>query len=147
MLPHLIAAEDVVYLFALELRPGGHLQTSEYAATASKRRATDLFRDRELIRAGIARPFVVARLVRDNEHVGACWTEEHCTGTATPLLSFAAHAMPRRYSPLNRPLLSMSELVCKTLDHDATDVLIDKWLENRNDAYWCVLPPHPQAHV
>ncbi len=30
----------------------------------------------------------------------------------------------------------MSELVCKTLDHDATDVLIDKWLEHRNDAYW-----------
>ena len=32
----------------------------------------------------------------------------------------------------------MGELVCKTLDHDATDVLIDKWLENRNDAYWSV---------
>lgn len=30
----------------------------------------------------------------------------------------------------------MSELVCKTLDHDATDMLIDKWLEHRNDAYW-----------
>lgn len=30
----------------------------------------------------------------------------------------------------------MSELVCKKLDHDATDVLIDKWLEHRNDAYW-----------
>ena len=30
----------------------------------------------------------------------------------------------------------MSELICKTLDHDATDVLIDKWLEHRNDAYW-----------
>lgn len=30
----------------------------------------------------------------------------------------------------------MSELVCKTLDHDATDVLIDKWLEHQNGAYW-----------
>lgn len=30
----------------------------------------------------------------------------------------------------------MSELICKTLDHDATDVLIDKWLEHHNDAYW-----------
>jgi hypothetical protein len=30
----------------------------------------------------------------------------------------------------------MSELVCKTLDCDATDLLIDKWLEHRNDAYW-----------
>jgi hypothetical protein len=42
----------------------------------------------------------------------------------------------RFYSPLQPPSLSMSELVCKTLDHDATDVLIDKWLEHRNDAYW-----------
>jgi hypothetical protein len=40
------------------------------------------------------------------------------------------------YSPTQPPSLSMSELVCKTLDHDATDVLIDKWLEHRNDAYW-----------
>lgn len=30
----------------------------------------------------------------------------------------------------------MSELICKTLDHDATDVLIDKWLEHHNEAYW-----------
>lgn len=42
----------------------------------------------------------------------------------------------RRYSPTLPPALSMSELVCKKLDHDATDVLIDKWLEHRNDAYW-----------
>ncbi|KAH9999656.1 hypothetical protein BJV74DRAFT_767142 [Russula compacta] len=42
----------------------------------------------------------------------------------------------RFYSPTHPPNLSMSELVCKTLDHDATDVLIDKWLEHRNDAYW-----------
>ncbi|KAH9080287.1 hypothetical protein EDB83DRAFT_2503422 [Lactarius deliciosus] len=42
----------------------------------------------------------------------------------------------RFYSPTQPPSLSMSELVCKTLDHDATDVLIDKWLEHRNDAYW-----------
>ncbi|KAH9985853.1 hypothetical protein BJV77DRAFT_1061892 [Russula vinacea] len=42
----------------------------------------------------------------------------------------------RFYSPMQPPSLSMSELVCKTLDHDATDVLIDKWLEHRNDAYW-----------
>jgi hypothetical protein len=30
----------------------------------------------------------------------------------------------------------MSELVCKTLDNESTDCLIDKWLEHRNDAYW-----------
>jgi hypothetical protein len=42
----------------------------------------------------------------------------------------------RFYSPIQPPRLSMTELVCKTLDHDATDVLIDKWLEHRNDAYW-----------
>jgi hypothetical protein len=42
----------------------------------------------------------------------------------------------RIYSPIHPPRLSMSELICKTLDHDATDVLIDKWLEHRNDAYW-----------
>jgi hypothetical protein len=30
----------------------------------------------------------------------------------------------------------MTELCCKTLDCDATDLLIDKWLEHRNDAYW-----------
>ncbi|KAI6012138.1 hypothetical protein PISMIDRAFT_677076 [Pisolithus microcarpus 441] len=40
------------------------------------------------------------------------------------------------YSALSQPALEMSELVCKTLDHDATDILIDKWLEHRNDAYW-----------
>lgn len=42
----------------------------------------------------------------------------------------------KRYSPIHAPTLSMSELVCKTLDCDATDLLIDKWLEHRNDAYW-----------
>lgn len=42
----------------------------------------------------------------------------------------------QRYSALSQPTLAMSELVCKTLDHDATDMLIDKWLEHRNDAYW-----------
>ncbi|KZV64771.1 hypothetical protein PENSPDRAFT_656302 [Peniophora sp. CONT] len=42
------------------------------------------------------------------------------------------------YSPTKRPSLSMaeSELVCKTLDPDATDVLIDKWLEHHNQSYW-----------
>ena len=49
--------------------------------------------------------------------------------------------MPRRqrhYSILSPPSLSMSELVKTTLDHDSTDMLIDKWLEHRNfghDAY------------
>ena len=42
----------------------------------------------------------------------------------------------KRYSPTRAPSLSMSELLCKTLDCDATDLLIDKWLEHRNDAYW-----------
>ncbi|KAF8555267.1 hypothetical protein OG21DRAFT_932561 [Imleria badia] len=42
----------------------------------------------------------------------------------------------QRYSALSQPTLAMSELVCKTLDHDATDMLIDKWLEHRNDVYW-----------
>jgi hypothetical protein len=44
--------------------------------------------------------------------------------------------MKRHYSALSQPTLAMSELICKTLDHDATDMLIDKWLEHRNDAYW-----------
>ena len=49
--------------------------------------------------------------------------------------------MPRRqkhYSILSPPSLSMFELVKTTLDHDSTDMLIDKWLEHRNfghDAY------------
>ncbi|KIM89452.1 hypothetical protein PILCRDRAFT_813391 [Piloderma croceum F 1598] len=43
----------------------------------------------------------------------------------------------QRYSATGKPpSLSSSELVCKSLDHDATDILIDKWLEHRNDAYW-----------
>ena len=42
----------------------------------------------------------------------------------------------RPYSIFNPPSLSMSELVVNSLDHDATDMLIDKWLEHRNDAYW-----------
>ncbi|KAL0961473.1 hypothetical protein HGRIS_006417 [Hohenbuehelia grisea] len=49
--------------------------------------------------------------------------------------------MPRRtrpYSIFTPPSLSMSELVKKTLDSDATDMLIDEWLKHRgtgNDAY------------
>src|ERR1700730_15619145 len=42
----------------------------------------------------------------------------------------------RRYSIFNPPRLSMSELVVKSLDHDATDMLIEKRLEHRNDSYW-----------
>lgn len=43
----------------------------------------------------------------------------------------------RHYSATGaHPRLSDSELVCKSLDHDATDMLIDKWLEHKNDAYW-----------
>ncbi|KAF9564364.1 hypothetical protein CPC08DRAFT_705315 [Agrocybe pediades] len=43
-----------------------------------------------------------------------------------------------RYSIFSPPRLSMSELVKTTLDHDSTDMLIDKWLEHHNighDAY------------
>ncbi|TFK71307.1 hypothetical protein BDN72DRAFT_765221 [Pluteus cervinus] len=49
--------------------------------------------------------------------------------------------MPRRrrpYSPCTPPSLSMSELVKTTLDHESTDMLIDRWLEHRSaghDAY------------
>lgn len=45
------------------------------------------------------------------------------------------HTMPpkqRHYSILSPPRLSMSELVKTTLDHDSTDLLIDKWLDHRN---------------
>jgi hypothetical protein len=42
----------------------------------------------------------------------------------------------RPYSIFDPPSLCSSELVVKSLDHDATDMLIDKWLEHRNDAYW-----------
>lgn len=49
--------------------------------------------------------------------------------------------MPRRkqyYSIFSPPSLSMSELVKTTLDHDSTDMLIDRWLDHRghgNDSY------------
>jgi hypothetical protein len=42
----------------------------------------------------------------------------------------------RHYSKFRRPSIAMSELVCKTLDHDAADVLIDKWLEHPSHSYW-----------
>jgi hypothetical protein len=48
--------------------------------------------------------------------------------------------MPRRarhYSLFTPPLLSMSELVKTTLDHDSTDMLIDKWLEHRGGSAVC----------
>ena len=55
-------------------------------------------------------------------------------------LTASASIMPqkqRRYTATGKPpRLSSSELVCKSLDHEATDMLIDKWLEHRNDAYW-----------
>ena len=41
----------------------------------------------------------------------------------------------RRYSPFLPPTLSMSELVKTTLDHDSTDMLIDKWLEHRSNGH------------
>jgi len=50
--------------------------------------------------------------------------------------------MPRKtrhYSIFSPPSLSMTELVKTTLDHDSTDMLIDKWLEHRSnghDAYY-----------
>ncbi|KAJ7597347.1 hypothetical protein C8J56DRAFT_919802 [Mycena floridula] len=43
--------------------------------------------------------------------------------------------MSRRYSPFRVPLLSDSELVKTTLDHESTDMLIDKWLEHRNNGH------------
>ncbi|KIY46715.1 hypothetical protein FISHEDRAFT_46722 [Fistulina hepatica ATCC 64428] len=46
--------------------------------------------------------------------------------------------MPKRvpyYSPLRPTTLAMSELVETTLDHDSTDMLIDKWLEHRGNAH------------
>jgi len=46
--------------------------------------------------------------------------------------------MPKRqprYSIFSPPSLSMSELVKTTLDHDSTDLLIDKWLEHHNNGH------------
>ena len=44
----------------------------------------------------------------------------------------------RHYSKFIPPSLAMSELVCQKLDNDATDMLIDKWLErpHRPDSYY-----------
>ncbi|KAL7279982.1 hypothetical protein ACG7TL_006393 [Trametes sanguinea] len=44
----------------------------------------------------------------------------------------------RHYSKFTPPSLEMSELVCQKLDNDATDMLIDKWLErpHRPDSYY-----------
>ncbi|KAH9922862.1 uncharacterized protein BXZ73DRAFT_91575 [Epithele typhae] len=44
----------------------------------------------------------------------------------------------RHYSKFIPPSLDMSELVCQKLDNDATDMLIDKWLErpHRPDSYF-----------
>lgn len=38
----------------------------------------------------------------------------------------------RPYTIFTPPSLSSSELICTTLDHDTTDVLIDKWLGHRS---------------
>ncbi|KAI0354884.1 hypothetical protein OH77DRAFT_1455685 [Trametes cingulata] len=44
----------------------------------------------------------------------------------------------RHYSKFLPPSLAMSELVCQKLDNDATDMLIDKWLDrpHRPDSYY-----------
>lgn len=55
-----------------------------------------------------------------------------------PCHSLPPTAMPgRHYSKFIPPSLAMSELVCQKLDNDATDMLIDKWLErpHRPDSY------------
>jgi hypothetical protein len=62
-----------------------------------------------------------------------------CSSSLSPQSPLFLPQMPqsqRRYSATGKARLSSSELVCKSLDHDATDLLIDKWLEHRNDAYW-----------
>lgn len=59
--------------------------------------------------------------------------------TASTSLSFSTMpARARRYSKFLPPSLSMCELVCQKLDNDATDLLIDKWLERPHgpDAYY-----------
>ncbi|KAJ3562049.1 hypothetical protein NP233_g9818 [Leucocoprinus birnbaumii] len=60
----------------------------------------------------------------------------------SPFNSTTTIAMPRPkrrpYNIFTPPSLSSSELICTTLDHDSTDMLIDKWLEHRSpghDAY------------
>lgn len=59
----------------------------------------------------------------------------------SPLL-LASTTMPRSkrrpYNIFTPPSLCSSELICTILDHDSTDMLIDKWLEHRSpghDAY------------
>ncbi|GLB38667.1 putative MYND finger [Lyophyllum shimeji] len=57
---------------------------------------------------------------------------------ATPHHGHVPDAMPRRkqyYSILSPPSLSMSELVKTTLDHDSTDMLIDRWLDHRGHGH------------
>lgn len=58
------------------------------------------------------------------------------TSSTTLTFGLTRTMAQKHYSPIRAPSLSMSELVCKTLDCDTTDLLIDKWLEHRNDAYW-----------
>lgn len=58
------------------------------------------------------------------------------------LVFFFTSIMPQKtkhYSIFSPPNLSMTELIKTTLDHDSTDMLIDKWLEYRStghDAYF-----------
>ena len=57
----------------------------------------------------------------------------------SPYVPPLSAAMPgRHYSKFIPPSLAMSELVCQKLDNDATDMLIDKWLErpHRPDSYY-----------
>jgi hypothetical protein len=73
--------------------------------------------------------------------LAASWLSEspscvHCCLFNTSLEHLIPNMPNIHYSPLSPPSLSMTELVCKTLECDATDLLIDKWLEHRNDAYW-----------
>lgn len=44
--------------------------------------------------------------------------------------------MKESYPIIHYPSLSKSELIRKTLNEDVTDMLIDRWLEHRNDAYF-----------
>jgi hypothetical protein len=77
--PSLLSSKHIVHHLAFHTRAGSHLDTAIKGLylVMGKIRDTHLLRDRKLVCASIARPFIVACFRGYYKQISACRTEQH----------------------------------------------------------------------